>query len=296
MSVFCLVFEIEQTAYGCGRQGPPGCRRSCRRRETNQARRRDGRAPNTSTPRRSIGRTAGASSGRGATKQQRRSKKQQRVLQFHMYETPNSPAAVFILAVVQQLRQDKYLPLALVDRPVSGAGDVHRSPRPPLPEWAPHEAVWIGFPSDPELWLADLKPAEARSPHSRRRSMRAARAKRSGWSRRTTEPPRPRGSCALRRSHRRAVRRHLAARHGTDRRSAAASERRAQGFGFNGWGGKYDLEGDQDIGERFAARRRPRLLQGRLGARRRRHRRRRIGHRADDRAMPAQPEPQCPDP
>ena len=31
---------------------------------------------------------------------------------------------------------------------------------PPLPEWAPHQAVWIGFPSDPDLWLADLKEAE----------------------------------------------------------------------------------------------------------------------------------------
>ena len=30
-------------------------------------------------------------------------------------------------------------------------------------EWAPHEAVWIGFPRDPDLWLADLKEAETRS-------------------------------------------------------------------------------------------------------------------------------------
>src|SRR3954451_3059785 len=32
---------------------------------------------------------------------------------------------------------------------------------PALPEWASHEGVWIGFPSDPDLWLGDLKPAEA---------------------------------------------------------------------------------------------------------------------------------------
>ncbi|CAN5178705.1 agmatine deiminase family protein [soil metagenome] len=27
-------------------------------------------------------------------------------------------------------------------------------------EWSPHSAVWIGFPSDPDLWLDDLEPAQ----------------------------------------------------------------------------------------------------------------------------------------
>lgn len=32
---------------------------------------------------------------------------------------------------------------------------------PYLPaEWSPHDSVWIGFPSDPDLWLEDLEPAQ----------------------------------------------------------------------------------------------------------------------------------------
>lgn len=29
------------------------------------------------------------------------------------------------------------------------------------PEWAPHDSVWIGFPSDADLWLDDLEGAQA---------------------------------------------------------------------------------------------------------------------------------------
>src|SRR6478735_8625545 len=93
-------------------------------------------------------------------------------------------------------------------------------PLPPLPEWAPHEAVWIGFPSDPDLWLGDLKPAE--------REVAA-------FAEVIVEPfgdiwLRDTGPIVL----------------------GGGKDRRAQGFGFNGWGGKYDLDGDQDIGERLA--------------------------------------------
>lgn len=125
-------------------------------------------------------------------------------------------------------------------------------PRPPLPEWAPHEAVWIGFPSDPELWLGDLKEAErevaafAKAIHAggKGETVRLVAAHEgAAESARSLAPfadviVEPFGDIWLRDTGPIVL--------------GSGKDRRAQGFRFNGWGGKYDLEGDQDVGERLA--------------------------------------------
>jgi agmatine deiminase len=125
---------------------------------------------------------------------------------------------------------------------------------PPLPEWAPHEAVWIGFPSDPELWLADLKEAErevaafAEAIHAGGRGEKVwlvAAHEGAAQTARNLAPfaeviVEPFGDIWLRDTGPIVL--------------GSGRERRAQGFAFNGWGGKYDLAGDQDIGERLAGR------------------------------------------
>jgi agmatine deiminase len=124
---------------------------------------------------------------------------------------------------------------------------------PPSPEWARHEAVWIGFPTDPELWLADLKEAErevaafAEAVHAGGKGERvilvaahedAANAARglAPFAEVLTEEF---GDIWLRDTGPIIV--------------GSGPERRAIGFVFNGWGGKYDLPGDDSIGERLAA-------------------------------------------
>jgi agmatine deiminase len=123
----------------------------------------------------------------------------------------------------------------------------------PLPEWAPHEAVWIGFPSDPELWLGDLKPAErevaafAAAIHAdgngEQVRLVAAHDDAAGEARRlapfATVIVKPFGDIWLRDTG--------------PIVAGSGSARRAVGFGFNGWGGKYDLAGDDSIGRRLAA-------------------------------------------
>ena len=122
----------------------------------------------------------------------------------------------------------------------------------PLPEWAPHQAVWIGFPSDPNLWLSDLKQAErevaafADAVHAggkgeevrlvaAHEDAAAAARKLAPFATIVVEPfgdiwLRDTGPIIL----------------------GSGAKRHAQCFRFNGWGGKYDLEGDQDVGERLA--------------------------------------------
>jgi agmatine deiminase len=125
---------------------------------------------------------------------------------------------------------------------------------PPLAEWAPHEAVWIGFPSDPELWLGDLKPAE-REVAAFAEAVHAGGKGEAVWlvaahdvaAETARELCRfaevivaPFGDIWLRDTGPIVI--------------GSGKGRRAQGFGFNGWGGKYDFDGDQDIGERLAQR------------------------------------------
>jgi agmatine deiminase len=126
------------------------------------------------------------------------------------------------------------------------------SPSRQPPEWAEHEWVWIGFPSHAGLWEKDLKPA--------REAVAAfARAVHAGGSGEEV--------------------RLVAADPASARRAAELAPfativeemfgdiwlrdtgpivvgrgtgREARSFRFNGWGGKYDLEGDDTVGLRLA--------------------------------------------
>ena len=125
---------------------------------------------------------------------------------------------------------------------------------PPLPEWAPHQAVWIGFPSDPDLWLADLKAAErevaafAEAVHADGKGEQvwlvASHEDAAAAARRlapfATVIVEPFGDIWMRDTCPIVI--------------GSGTQRRALGFRFNGWGGKYELDGDDTIGARLAAR------------------------------------------
>jgi agmatine deiminase len=124
----------------------------------------------------------------------------------------------------------------------------HRQP----PEWAPHAFVWIGFPSHGELWEDDLEPAQAEvaafaaavwqdgkgeQVHLVCADAEAAAAART-LAPFATIVTQKFGDIWLRDTGPIVV--------------TGPGPARAMSFPFNGWGGKYDLPGDDTIGRRLA--------------------------------------------
>lgn len=120
-------------------------------------------------------------------------------------------------------------------------------------EWAPHRAVWIGFPGDPVEWPSTLAKAQrevaafANAVHSDgagEQVLLVARAAEDAETARSLVASgvevieRPFGDVWLR-----------------DTGAIITQGREgplAHRYAFNGWGGKFDMPGDQEIGERLA--------------------------------------------
>jgi agmatine deiminase len=123
---------------------------------------------------------------------------------------------------------------------------------PPHPEWSPHEAVWIGFPSDPELWLSDLKEAEkevaafAKAVHAGGKGEQVWLVAAHEDAAKKARQLAPFATVIVEKFG------DIWLRDSGPIVMGSGKQRRAQGFRFNGWGNKYDLEGDQDVGERIA--------------------------------------------
>lgn len=120
-------------------------------------------------------------------------------------------------------------------------------------EWAPHERVWIGFPSDPDAWGMPLAEAQkqiaafANAVHDGGRGERvyliakgeaAATTARALVDTGVIVEDRLIGDIWLRDTGCIIV--------------GSGKDRIARNFGFNGWGNRFDYDGDQTIGAELA--------------------------------------------
>ena len=122
------------------------------------------------------------------------------------------------------------------------------------PEWAPHEYVWIGFPSHPELWEDDLEPAReevaafARAVHAGGKGEQVRLVAADPDSAEAARQLAPFATIVEERFG------DIWLRDTGPIVLAGDGGRLAADFAFNGWGGKYALPGDDTIGLRLARR------------------------------------------
>ena len=122
---------------------------------------------------------------------------------------------------------------------------------PPPAEWAHHAAVWIGFPSHPDLWEDDLEPA-------RREVAAFAEAVHAGGNGERVILVVADEEAAVAARTRAPFAEAVVEEFGDiwlrDTGPILLGQGQARDFDFNGWGGKYDLPGDDSIGGRLARR------------------------------------------
>ena len=121
-------------------------------------------------------------------------------------------------------------------------------------EWAPHRAMWLGFPSHEELWAEDLAPAQAEVADLARALAGPGR-----------ERVRLMTGCDAGETTARKLLAGVAGIEIVPRRfgdiwlrdtgpifAKTASGEAALGFRFNGWGGKYQLDHDDEVAAQIA--------------------------------------------
>ncbi|MBB5685204.1 agmatine deiminase family protein [Sphingobium boeckii] len=123
-----------------------------------------------------------------------------------------------------------------------------------LPEWAPHARVWIGFPSHDAEWPGVIDAARrevaafANAVHADGKGeavhLIAANASSAEAARALAAPG------VIVEEHRFGD---IWLRDTGPIIVDTGTAREARDFGFNGWGGKYEMPGDEDIGSRLAA-------------------------------------------
>ena len=119
-------------------------------------------------------------------------------------------------------------------------------------EWAPHRAMWLGFPSHGELWQEDLEPAQdevadlARTlagPGEERVRLMVCGDEAEAAARKRLD-----GVAGIE-----IVRALFGDIWLRDTGPIFREDGKAIGFRFNGWGGKYEMEGDDQVAAQIAA-------------------------------------------